>query len=781
MKKSTAALLLNLLLVLFFAISVRGPQPPPALPDDAAAERFSAARAHRHLAEIARSPHPMGTAEHRRVRDYIASEIAALGLEPQLQQTTVAVRNWMGEIFGHVANVAARVEGRGDGPAVLLMSHYDTMPHSPGAGDDGTGVAVLLETARALRQGTPPANDVIFLFTDGEEPGLLGARAFAEQHPWSADVGLVMNFEARGSRGPALMFETSAGNGPLIAVLERAVDAPAATSYSYEIYRRMPNDTDFSVFRRRQVPGLNFAFIHGGTAYHTAQDSLDRLDLASVQHMGDAALDLARAFGDADLAASWQTSDAIYFNLLGPVFIAYPGGLALPLAALLAAAAIVVLVVGFRRGRLTAGGLAGAFAVNLLGAAAGGAALGFAAGKVMSFYNFELGGGWASQPLALLGLGLAAAGATLAVFRWLNGRIRGANLVAAGLVVWLVLTVAVSLAAPGASYLFAWPLAAALVAAALGWKRDAEDDVAKLPALALAVAAALTVLLWAPTLNVIGVALGPGAAGLVGATVFLLLFGPLAPVLVLSAARRRRYLLPAAVAAAGVVLVAAVQASSGFDAENRRPQNLFYTLDATTGEARWMSLDGAVDPWTSRYLTADPQTSDRPSFVLFGRPSVLASAAPAAPLAAPEVGWLAERDGADGTAVDLAIRWPYEVHRALLFLRTEAEIRAVASDGQRLELAPSGGDGEPQRVIFFAPPATGLELTVELAEARPLELEVVGQRYDLPAALGVEPRPADKMPRPGWESDSTFVVSAATWTPGSAIPPAEVPAASGSQ
>src|SRR5436305_1113045 len=196
--------LLFLALILFLSIYMQ--RPPAALPADAPETEFSAARALRHLEVISRKPHPMGTAEHAAVRDYISGELTKAGLTPEVQ-TAMAVNNRAGSQLraGKVENVMARLKGTDSAKAVMLVAHYDSVPTSLGASDDGSGVVTLLESLRALRAAPPLKNDVIFLFTDGEEPGLLGADAFAAQHAWAKDAGVVVNFEARGNGGPAIM------------------------------------------------------------------------------------------------------------------------------------------------------------------------------------------------------------------------------------------------------------------------------------------------------------------------------------------------------------------------------------------------------------------------------------------------------------------------------------------------------------------------------------------------------------------------------------------------
>src|SRR5204863_149295 len=168
----------------------------------------------------------------------------------------------------------------------------------PGVSDDGAGVAVVLELARAFSAKTT-RNDVIFLITDGEETGLRGARAFAERHPLMRRVGVVVNFEARGASGPSMMFETGPGNARLMDLFAHAVARPSASSVSYEVYKLLPNDTDFSVYRKLGLSGFNFAFSNSASLYHSARDNLQYIDRRSLQHAGEHAFEVAGSRVDA--------------------------------------------------------------------------------------------------------------------------------------------------------------------------------------------------------------------------------------------------------------------------------------------------------------------------------------------------------------------------------------------------------------------------------------------------------------------------------------------------
>ena len=193
--------LLAAVAVLTSVAAVVSVAPPEPLPPGADPARFSAGRALGHLRVIAAAPRPLGSLHHGSVRDYLVEQLRRLDLDVEVQRASSSARVF-GWIRGaSVHNVVGRLRGRGEGPAVLLAAHYDTVPNSPGAADDGAGVAALLEAARALRAGPPLERDVIFLLTDAEELGLLGAMAFVAEHPWARDAFVAPNFEARGVRG----------------------------------------------------------------------------------------------------------------------------------------------------------------------------------------------------------------------------------------------------------------------------------------------------------------------------------------------------------------------------------------------------------------------------------------------------------------------------------------------------------------------------------------------------------------------------------------------------
>ena len=328
-----------IVLAAIFALSVAGSRPPAPAPPDAPATKFSAVRAAAALGRILGddAPHPVGSLANAAVRERLLAELTGLGYQPAVQSAFAC------DDFGVCAmvnNVVARLEGTEPGQAILLAAHYDSVPAGPGDSDDGTGVAAVLEMARAMKSLPAPRHAVIFLLDDGEEAGLLGARAFVDGHPWAREVRAAVNLEARGTAGPSLMFETGSANDWTVRLYARHATRPAASSIFYTLYKQLPNDTDFTVFKAAGYEGLNFAYVGHEPQYHTPLDNSAHVSLASLQHHGENALPVVVALANADLAAA-PGPEAVFFDVFGRAVIHWQArrtlGLAIFVALLLAA------------------------------------------------------------------------------------------------------------------------------------------------------------------------------------------------------------------------------------------------------------------------------------------------------------------------------------------------------------------------------------------------------------------------------------------------------------
>ncbi len=321
-----------LVLVCALAAGIIGSLPPTARDATAPVEEFSAARAQLHVRQVAQAAHPAGSPRQGVVRDYLVEQLRSLGLTVEVQQGSASRTDAATGRPIMLYNIIAQRDGTVPLPALMLMAHYDARGESPGAGDDASGVATILETLRAIGP-IPMRHPLLVVLTDGEELGLLGAELFFRSHPLARNAGLVMNFEARGNAGASYLFQTSPGNEALIREVARAAPHPRANSLTGEVYRRLPNDTDLSVVLA-ELPGvqaLNFAFIGGFGAYHTASDTPEALSLASLQHQGSWALSLTRHFGAREFPVV-TASDAVYFSAPVVGLVHYPATWAIVIA-----------------------------------------------------------------------------------------------------------------------------------------------------------------------------------------------------------------------------------------------------------------------------------------------------------------------------------------------------------------------------------------------------------------------------------------------------------------
>jgi len=324
-------------LVLALILGAWSLQVPAARPIDAPATAFSAERAMVDLREIAQRPHPVSSADHARVRAVLIQRLEGLGLEPTVQTGRLVgpgadrLEAWGGPAADAVTpihNIVGRLPGRDPSqPAVAMMAHYDTTWTSPGAADDTTGVAAILEAVRAIQARGPAERDLIVVLTDAEELNLDGARLFFEAHPRRDRIGAVVNLEARGGGGRAMMFETGRDNAGMIDLFARAAaraeGGTTTSSLAGYVYALMPNGTDFTVARERGIAGTNFAFQGRPSHYHTPASTPEALDVGSVQHIGSQALETADALVRAQ-ALPVRGPDRVYSDLLGRLVVQHP-------------------------------------------------------------------------------------------------------------------------------------------------------------------------------------------------------------------------------------------------------------------------------------------------------------------------------------------------------------------------------------------------------------------------------------------------------------------------
>ncbi|WP_318783708.1 M28 family peptidase [Plantactinospora soyae] len=735
------------------AAALLGLRTPAPGTTGAPADEFSADRAYEHVRTVAAETHVAGSPAAERARIHIEATLRGLGLGPEVQDTVATEAGQLsggagGATLARVRNVVARVPGTDPTGRVFLVAHYDSVQVGPGGNDDAAGTSALLEVARALRTGPRPRNDVVFVFTDAEEACLCGASAFASSHPLAEGGGVVLNLEARGSTGPVIMFETSLRNAGLVEVFGRAAPHPVGTSFAVEVYRLLPNDTDFTAFLDNGFTGLNAAYIDGAAIYHTPLDTPARVDRGSLQHHGENALALAREFGAVDLTELTAGGDATYFPLPGGL-ARYPGWLTMPLALLALAGVGVLAWAARRRGRATWRRLAAGFGLALVPvvvAPVGAQLLWAAVTAIRPGYATLL------DPYRPLWYRLAVVALAVAVlFTWyaLTRRRTGpAALAVGGFGVLAVLGVVLAFVAPGGAYLATLPALAGVLGGlvALAVPRDGPWAV-----VAVTAAAAVGVLLLLPTVVLLFPALGMAMGGV--AALFTVLLGLAAlPVVDLlhpaaggqrgmAALRARRAgAVPALAATLGTVLFAGVGlAVDRFDAAHPVPTQLMYALDTDTGTARWLSDETDPQPWTDQYVDGPARIGDQ--FPALGDEERRAGPAQPAPLPPPRLDPLADNTEAGVRTLRVRLVPQRQVRLASLHVdpatATVVEARVA---GRPIRV----GGPTPFGVVFHAPPPEGIEIELRLratTPGAPVRLRAMDASDGLAALPGFRPRP----------------------------------------
>lgn len=540
-----------------------------------------------HLRTLTACPRNVGSDGHRSAREYLLGQIREIGLSPEVQQATVLAAE--SRTFGRIENVLVRIPGTAPSRALLVMAHYDSVAAGPGCGDDAAAVAVLLDVSRSLASVARPRNDVILLFTDGEELGLLGARAFVERHSWMRDVGLAINFDSGGVSGPAALWETSRGNARLVRHYAQAVPFVVAGSWSAD----RSYGTDLAPFRRAGIPGLGLGFLGGqATHYHRATDSLDRLDPVTLRHARQTLFHAIHHFGNVPLPLE-PSDDAIYFALFGRV-VAYPRAVGWALLAIVygsVSAQVYRLRKRDRQVLALTTRAAGTFVV----ATAAAAALVLGLWQIVRavhprYYAGFPDGGWNAAWYWAAFAGLGAVAFLVALSR-VRRRLGDAPALLSAAVAWAVLASGALLVLPGASALATWP--ALGLALATHASRGSASGLARAAALLGASAPALLLLL--PFLRTLAIAAGLDGAFVVAVFVALLLGSLLPQVLELHPAGGRSPTVVVSLAVAACL--AAGSATARFTGREPDCSAVEYAYDHEGGRATWRpSLSPAPPP-----------------------------------------------------------------------------------------------------------------------------------------------------------------------------------------
>jgi hypothetical protein len=621
-----------------------------------------------------------------------------------------------------VENVVAKIAGRGPGPGVLLMAHYDSVPMAPGAGDDGAGVAALLEVARILVAEAPFENSVILAFTDAEEFGLLGAEAFFGQHRWAKEIGVVINVEGSGSEGESLLLRTGPDSRWVVDAFKRSVDHPSAYSVADEVFKHMPNDTDFSVAQRAGLPGIDFAFAGERNHYHSPLDTVDNLSRVTLQHHGENVLPLTRELASMDLG-DHPPGDKLYHSLGQMVTIAWNQGANVTLAALglllLAVATVAAVRHGETSGRAIALGTLAALATFVTVVL-----FNLSIFRILALINGTTAA-WPAQewPFRLC-LVTATLTAGLAVMRSLGRRLDfWSSLLGSWIFYWLLAAVGVAFL-PVAANLFLLPVlgSAGLIAVLASTPRfRLRRETSAILTLAMATLFTLKVaLLFEQT---------QGYRLIVATFPFLALYAvALHPLMRGAGSRGWRPLM-----ASGGALVAGMLCAAALPLHSEwRPQplNLLHVEDQDEGRAHWMIQSSNPVPEAIVRVVdlRHPETSILPWGDGTDRP---VATAPVSGEPAPVATVTASEELEDGRRLDLHVESSRQARHVHLLIPESAGLSSARLGGQELNVELREGQ-EWHRLSFAGVPDSGFDLELELDSKEESESFVYDWKSQLP-------------------------------------------------
>ena len=593
--KNSTAILTAFFVIAAITLTFRMAMPAYSPDKDFDANKFSTDRALTHVKNMSVAPHAVGFPAHKEVKDYVVKELQKLGLQTSIQEGYTA-GDWGN--LSKAENILARIKGREDGKALLLLSHYDSNPHSAlGASDAASGVATILEGVRAfLARGIQPKNDIIIVITDAEELGLNGADLFANNHPWAKEVGLVLNFEARGSGGASYMLiETNRGNGRLIEEFIKAnPQFPVANSLAYSIYKMLPNDTDLTVFREDQdIEGFNFAFIDDHYDYHTVRDSYDRLDRESLAHQGSYLMPLMLHFSESDLSNLKSLNDFNYFNVPYYGLIAYPFEWIWPMFLLGVLIFVWIVYQGLKKKKLSPKGIATGFLPLAIILAINGL-LGYSIWPFLKtiypeyqdiLHGFTYNGHAYIASMVYFSIAVCF----LVYDRFQKTTV--ANLLIAPALLWMILSGLLSEFLPGAAF-FIIPVYALLAGILINSREDQPYG------FLLAFLSLPALMIFTPFVKMFPVGLGLKmlvSSTLLTSLIFFLLLPLFGHYKIKKGLSYLFFLL-------FVGFLIDAHLSHDFDSENAKPTSLLYVLDEDSNTAQWATYEKEPSSWTAQYL-----------------------------------------------------------------------------------------------------------------------------------------------------------------------------------
>ena len=732
MKKNNSALYCSLFLLAILILVFYTMKPQWTSEEEGPLTEFSTQRAFKQVKAISRQPHYVGSKNHESVANYLLNELRQLGLETSIQEG-YTLSDWGNLVKSK--NLLARIKGTNSSKALLLLSHYDSAPHSysPGASDAGSGVATILESVRAfLYNKTSHKNDIIILFTDAEELGLNGAALFVTKHQWAKEVGVVLNFEARGSSGPSYMLmETNGGNAGLVKEFAAAkVPIPASNSLMYSIYKMLPNDTDLTVFREQgNIQGYNFAFIDDHYNYHTAQDDSKHLNKNTLHHKGTYLMPLLEYFANSNFEYTVSKEDYAYFTIPF-TFISYPFSWILPMALVAIGLFVLLVFIGVGKRILSFKEIGKGF-IPFLGATITSGLLAFYGWKILLHlypqYN-DLLNGFTYNGHSYIAAFVALSIAICFVFYQLFSDVKTTmNHFVAPLFLWIVLNCGLAFGLKGAGFLII-PVFFGLIAFGFFILTQKSNTLLNL------ICSIPALLIIAPFIHMFPV--GLGLKVLFGSAILTALtFGLLVPVFGDYTKKGRWSLLFFALAA---VFFAKAHVASGYELGKAKSNSLLYIYNADTQKANWVTYDTNLDDWTKSYLGNQPKSADFmaevPLFSKYNSGFTYAAEAPIKELASPTIEFLKDEIVGNQRKLKIKITPNRNVNRYDIFASEEMILNHFKANGVQA-IGQKGAQYERKRgkkiLSYYVVGNAPLEIEFSFDKLTPFDMELLESSFDL--------------------------------------------------
>jgi hypothetical protein len=704
---------------------------PQSVSSNESLSDFSTKKALVHIKNISKEPHFVGSKNHKVVANYLEKELQKLGLETTIQEGTT-LSDWGNLVKSK--NIIARIKGSNSTKALLLLSHYDSAPHSfsHGTSDDASGIATILEGIRAfLHNKTAHKNDIIILFSDAEELGLNGAALFVTKSKWTKDIGLALNFEARGTSGPSFMLmEVNKGNAALVKGFSEANPKyPVSNSLMYSIYKMLPNDTDLTVFREKgKIQGFNFAFIDNHFNYHTAQDNYSNVNPTTIAHQGTYLMPLLHYFSNADLTNLNSAEDYVYFNT--PFcFVSYPFSWILPLWIGTLAVFLFLVLIGIGKRILIPSEIGKGFLL-LFGTLMTVGLVTFFGWKVIIAvypqYNDILQGfTYNGHSYIALFICLSLALSFLMYSQSKTHQLTF-NYTIAPLLLWILINFGITLYLPGAGFFIIPVLFGLLMLLYFVLTQKSSkflNLILSIPAL----------ILYTPF--IVFLPIGLGLKILIGSSILtVLVFGLLLPVF---GAFSKKGMWSGMLLGLSIGFFICAHFNSDYKSNKAKPNSLIYLFDKDTNKAFWKTYDVNLDEWTKKYLGKNPinaiSQKSNPLFSKYNSPFTFSSDAPIKKLKSPSVEFL--KDSIVGSQRHLKIRITPNrtVNRYDIFANESIVLNNFIANGAKaLGQKTSKYERNGKKILsYYVVNNEPLEMQFSIPKSTVLDMSLLESSFDL--------------------------------------------------